>query len=154
MDHIDTIITKSAQETKVVGQKLAITVNESILSELKEATIFCLYGELGSGKTTFVQGFSQGLDIPSRLLSPTFIIMRRYPVEGKFSFLYHIDLYRVKNVSDIETLGLAEIFTDPSAVVLIEWAERLESLVPKQRTDIHFSVVSDEERNIKIISHK
>jgi tRNA threonylcarbamoyladenosine biosynthesis protein TsaE len=153
MDHIDTIITKSAQETKNVGQKLATAVNESIVLDSKGASIFCLYGELGSGKTTFVQGFSQGLDIPSRLLSPTFIIVRRYHISGKISFLYHIDLYRMKNVLDLESLGLAEIFSDPSAIVLIEWAERLESLLPKKRTDIYFSVISEEEREIEIIKH-
>lgn len=108
----------------------------------------CLYGELGSGKTTFVQGFAKGLGIKARLLSPTFIIVRRYIVPKEF-FFYHIDLYRINQPREIEELGLSEIFSDPNAYVVIEWAQKLASL-PKNRLDIHFSVQEDGKHNITI----
>ena len=102
----------------------------------------CLYGQLGSGKTTFCQGFAKGLGIGGRLLSPTFIIVRRYELPNNQNFLYHIDLYRV-NGKDLSNLGLEEIFADSSALVLVEWAEKLGALMQKRRIDVHFSAEDD-----------
>jgi len=112
--------------------------------------ICCLYGELGSGKTTFTQGFEKGLGITARLLSPPFIIVRRYSLKNDNLFLYHVDLYRIKNKLGFEGLGLREIFSDSNAIILIEWAERLGSLLPNIRTDIHFSMMSENERRIEV----
>jgi len=123
-----------------------------VAASLTAPAVVCLYGELGSGKTTFVQGVAKGLGIDTRLLSPTFIIVRRYPLKSGISFFYHIDLYRTKSVSDLEGLGLREIFSDPHAVICIEWAQRLGSFLPKQRTDIHFSVISEGQRKIEVRS--
>lgn len=114
-----------------MGEKLARTV--------RGGDILCLYGELGSGKTTFTQGFAKGLGITTRLLSPTFIIVRRYQIPLSEKFLYHIDLYRLKNIDDLKELGLSEIFTDPNAYVVVEWAEKLGELQPHRRVDIHFT---------------
>jgi len=149
MDRNRTIITTSAQETQGFGQKMADSLVEERKNGIIQPAIFCLYGELGAGKTTFTQGFVKGLGIATRLLSPTFIIVRRYSIETLQSFLYHIDLYRVKSEADFKGLGLREIFADPQAIILIEWAERL-SMLPKVRTDIIFKVVNDEEREIVI----
>lgn len=137
-DHYE-IITKSAQETAEVGASLA----RDITGGGAGPHILCLYGDLGSGKTTFTQGFAKGLGITSRLLSPTFIIVRRYDIPLSEHFLYHIDLYRLKNVREMEELGLPEIFADPAAVVVIEWAERLGDLLPEHRVDIRFEVRDD-----------
>jgi tRNA threonylcarbamoyladenosine biosynthesis protein TsaE len=112
--------------------------------------ILCLYGQLGSGKTTFTQGFARGLGITSRLLSPTFIIVRRYDIPSSEQFLYHIDLYRLKNVTEMEELGLDEIFTDLRSYVVIEWAEKLGELLPKHRIDIRFTVVDYGKHKITI----
>lgn len=111
--------------------------------------IVCLYGELGSGKTTFVQGFARGLGITTRLLSPTFIIVRRYKLPEE-NFFYHIDLYRTSSTADLEQLGLSEIFLDPAAYVVIEWAEKLGELLPKDRRDIYFTTLDDERHTIII----
>lgn len=150
MDNSDTIITKSAKETQKFGQTLADSLMGDLSKRKKQPSIFCLYGELGSGKTTFVQGFAKELGVSSRLLSPTFIIVRRYSLDAFEKFFYHIDLFRIKNDKDVVGLGLHEIFSDPSAIILIEWAERLGSLLPEQRMDITFIVVGDEERKIII----
>jgi tRNA threonylcarbamoyladenosine biosynthesis protein TsaE len=109
-----------------------------------------LYGDLGSGKTTFVQGFVKGLGIHTRLLSPTFIIVRRYLLEKNPFLFYHVDLYRIGTIHGLEGLGMRELLTDSSAIIVIEWAEQLGQLLPKQRIDITFEVVSKEERRISI----
>lgn len=134
MDFPNQITTKSAQETSKVGERLA--------KEL-DASIVCLYGELGSGKTTFAQGFAKGLGLKQRLLSPTFLIVRRYDVPQSDRWFYHVDCYRINFEKDIEGVGLLEIFTDPSAIVLIEWADRLGKLLPKNRIDIRFMTNDD-----------
>jgi tRNA threonylcarbamoyladenosine biosynthesis protein TsaE len=103
----------------------------------------CLWGELGSGKTTFVQGLARGLGIPSRLLSPTFIIVRRYEIPQTKNFLYHVDLYRIKGPEDIVSLGFADMTHEPGSLTVIEWPERLGTLLPEHRIDIRFTVLSD-----------
>ncbi len=139
MDNNREIITNSAAETAEVGQKVAG----------ERPKLVCLYGELGSGKTTFTQGFAKGLGLTGRLLSPTFIIVRRYDVP-KNSFFYHVDLYRITTVDDLDELGLSEIFKDPRAVVVIEWAERLGELLPERRVDIKFKTLDDGKHSISI----
>lgn len=115
------------------------------------AVILALYGELGSGKTTFTQGFAKGLGLPQRLVSPTFIIVREYPLNTKnWQRFYHVDLYRVETGFDPETLGLAEIFADPANIVVIEWAERLGKTLPKSRSEIHFEQLDSYQRRITI----
>lgn len=112
--------------------------------------VFCLYGNLGSGKTTFTQGFAKGLGIHARLLSPTFIIVRRYDIPSTEIFLYHIDLYRLKNSADMEELGLSEIFADSGSITVIEWAEKLGDGIPVPRTDINFEVQTDGNHKITV----
>jgi len=146
--------TKSAKETQNLGKTIANSFLEKKESShpSNRAFILCLYGELGSGKTTFVQGFAKGLGIRTRLLSPTFIIVRRYPLKKNPFLFYHVDLYRIDTMRDLEGLGMRELLTDPSLVIVIEWAERLETLLPKERMDITFEVVGEEERKISIKS--
>lgn len=144
MDFSFQTITKNAKETAKLGEEMGI---EFITMNLEPRTI-CLYGELGSGKTTFVQGFAKGLGIATRLLSPTFIIVRRYHLSQKFSFLYHLDLYRPEGVKDLETLGVPEILADTSCLVVIEWAEKLGPLLPKNRIDIHFETLDNGDHKI------
>ncbi len=141
MELHQTISTKSAQETVEFGSSLA----QSLQSRKGERpTIICMYGELGSGKTTFAQGFAKGLGIGERLLSPTFIIVRRYQLpENSSGFLYHLDLYRLQSDTELDELGLAEIFADSESFIIIEWAEKLGELLPQHRIDIQFSVEGD-----------
>jgi tRNA threonylcarbamoyladenosine biosynthesis protein TsaE len=112
--------------------------------------MLCLYGHLGSGKTTFTQGFARGLGITSRLLSPTFIIVRRYQIPHRKNYLYHVDLYRLHIVSELEGVGLPEIFSDLASYTVVEWAERLGGLMPRKRIDIRFSTAQDDSHVITI----
>jgi tRNA threonylcarbamoyladenosine biosynthesis protein TsaE len=140
------VVTKSAQETQALGEKIA--------NNLKGGEVLALTGELGSGKTTFLQGLAKGLGIKERILSPTFIMMRSYPITDRQSPVtnfYHVDLYRVENEKDVEGLGLEEIWSDPRNIVAIEWAEKIKKILPKKRIDIYFKYLKEDEREIKIV---
>src|SRR3990167_10943543 len=125
-------VTKNSEQTQKVGQEFAARLNLVQGSTLtkKGAFVVALYGDLGSGKTTFTQGLAEGLGIKRRIISPTFIIVRNYELGiknqelGRIN-LYHIDLYRIESEEDVESLGIEEIVKDPRNVVVIEWAEKL-----------------------------
>ena len=101
---------------------------------LQAGDMVCLYGDLGSGKTTLTQGLARGLGVPSgvRVRSPSFVLMHRY--EGRVP-VYHVDLYRLDTPGDLDDIGLRELF-DGDAVIIVEWAERLGSLCPASRLDV------------------
>ena len=131
------VLTKSAAETKKLGAKIA--------TELK-AQIYALSGDLGSGKTTFVQGFAQGLGITSKIISPTFILMRKY------QNFYHVDLYRLEDdiESEVRNLGLTDIWGKPGNVVIIEWAEKIKDMIPKEAMWIKFKNIGEDKRKITV----
>lgn len=133
------IKTKSAQETRKFGQKLA--------AKIAGGGIVCLYGDLGAGKTTLVQGAAAGLGIKRRIVSPTFIIVRQY---GHF---WHVDLYRIKSLAEAKVLGLEEIFSDPRNIVLLEWPEKIAPILPKHYHEIKITTLSENEREIDEIIH-
>lgn len=142
------IFTKSSEQTQEFGKKLAGDLKEGELSN-----VFCLYGDLGSGKTTFTQGFALGLEIKDRILSPTFVLMREYSLSEpslNFKRFYHVDLYRFNSEKEVEVLGLEEIWNDPKNIIFIEWPEKIKGILPEKRVDIFFEYVSDEERKIKM----
>lgn len=145
------IITKSPGETAQFGQTFG---TDLIGKGSGLPRILCLKGELGSGKTTFTQGFAKGLGIKSRLLSPTFIIVRRYIIPDLNSFFYHIDLYRVKNQNNLISLGLNEILLNDTNVIVIEWAEKITGLMPKNRYEINFDLIDDKKRRITITQYE
>ncbi len=115
---------------------------------LKPGSLLALYGELGSGKTTFIQGLAQGLGIKGRVISPTFVFVRQYPLPSGKTF-YHIDLYRINEIAETKGLGLEEIFTDKRAMAVIEWADRIKEILPKKRMDVHFEYLGENKRRIK-----
>ena len=129
------IITQSAKQTQKLGEKIG--------RDVVGPKILCLYGDLGSGKTTFLQGLAKGLGIKKRITSPTFVFMKQYG----FSF-YHVDVYRLEMIKEAKDLGLEEIFKDSKAVVVIEWAERIKEILPEKRVDIYFDYVSKNQRKI------
>ena len=134
------IVTKNAGETKKFGRDFA--------TKLKGGEVICLEGDLGSGKTTFVQGLAEGLKAKNRVVSPTFILMRQY--NGENLNIFHLDLYRLETnlQEELENLGLYEIWGRTSNVVLIEWAEKIKELLPENAKWIHFKNLSEEERII------
>lgn len=114
-----------------------------------------MVGDLGNGKTTFVQGLALGFGIKGRIISPTFILRRDYEVKSKkkkVKRLCHIDLYRIEK--DIErefrNLGVEELLGSQDTIVIIEWAEKIKSMLPKSTTWIKFENLGGERRKITI----
>lgn len=143
MDSPMEVITKSARETQKLGEKVADT--------LKNGGVVTCYGELGSGKTTLIQGLAKGLGIKRRILSPTFVMIRQYAIHRKpNATFYHIDLYRIEKSEEAMGLGILEIFADKNAIVAIEWAEKIKNILPKKRIDIFFKYKGENERKIKM----
>ena len=102
-------------------------------SEAQKGEIYCLSGDLGVGKTVFTQGFAKGLGIEEAVSSPTFTIIQEYDA-GRLP-LYHLDVYRISDIDEMEEIGYEDYFYG-NGVCLIEWAELIEELLPKQRTTI------------------
>jgi len=138
-------ITKSSKETQKLGYNFA--------KVLRKGDVVCLYGDLGSGKTTFVQGLAVGLGIKNRIISPTFVIIRSYKVRINDKGLmmndfYHIDLYRIENEEDVKGLGMEEIINNKNNTISIEWADKLKNYLPQKRIDISFFYKDDDTRKI------
>lgn len=145
MNNTKKIITNSFSETQKIGFDFAKT--------LKGGEVLCLYGDLGSGKTTFVQGLAKGLGIVQRIISPTFIIMRSYRLgimnhESRIMNFYHVDLYRIENEKDVESLGLIDLMGDHESIVVIEWPEKIENLLPEKKINIIFNYLDEDRREI------
>ncbi len=142
--------TSSASKTRELGVMFARAVLR--FSCRHHALILALQGDLGTGKTTFTQGFTKGLGIQERVLSPTFIIFRRFPVARRsfFKSFFQIDCYRLSKPTDLLSLGWKDIVKDPSNIVVLEWPERVAKLLPKDAIAIRFSYAGKNSRTISI----
>ena len=132
------IITNSVNETKKFASSFA--------KKLKKGDILCLFGDLGSGKTTFVQGLAKGLRIKGVPTSPSFVLINIY--RGKFP-LYHFDLYRLNNTDEIRNIGYEEFFYG-DGITVVEWAEKLKELTPQKYAEIRFKTLGKNKREINI----
>ena len=148
----NSFLTKSSAETKKLAAKLS-----KILAKKhgqKHALVIALSGNLGSGKTTFVQGLAGGLGIKEIPKSPTFILMQIFPIPSPKSYklkaksLVHIDAYRLEKPKELLHLGLKEILHDPHNIVVIEWAEKIKKLLPKDTMWIYFKHKGKNKRKI------
>jgi len=141
--------TDSSKET----QKIAAGLAKKFLrakTKRKNALVFALMGELGSGKTTFVQGFLRGLGIKKKITSPTFVIAKNYKLKTKnYKQAYHIDCYRIKKADELLKLGLREVLENPQNIVLIEWAKKIKKILPKNFVWLKFKHGPKE--NIRVI---
>ena len=141
--------TASAAETKRVAKWLAKDLAGILFHD--HALVLALSGDLGGGKTTFIQGFAKGLGIRDTIQSPTFLISRIYAIpKSAYRTLIHIDAYRLENPEEIKTLGWNDWLKDRRTIILVEWAKNIEKLLPKIHFDIHFEFVSVLERKITI----
>ena len=111
-----------------------------------------LQGELGSGKTTFIQGLGEALGIKEKILSPTFVIMKHFNILTfkHFNNLYHLDCYRLESAKDLAELGLVEILAGKNNLVVIEWAERIASILPVDTVWLVFKHKGGETREIEL----
>ena len=149
---MEQFLTQSKKQTENLAKMLAKaclaevrTLSERRRKILKHALIFGLTGNLGAGKTTFIQAFAKGLGIKNRLTSPTFVLMKVY------GNLYHIDCYRIKDYKDILALDFGDIVSNPKNIILIEWAERIKKILPKDTVWIKFTITGKTSRKIKVL---
>lgn len=133
--------TNSSGQTKKIAGFLASVIasrEKSCLRadrNLKNALVLALAGDLGSGKTTFVQGFLRAVGIRKKITSPSFVLIKNYKLRIKnrgYKNIYHIDCYRTKKSKELLDLGLKEILNNPKNIVLIEWSERIKKILPKE----------------------
>jgi tRNA threonylcarbamoyladenosine biosynthesis protein TsaE len=115
------------------------------LEPQKAATVVALSGDLGAGKTTFVQTMAREFGVEEQVNSPTFVIEKIYECsEGPYVRLIHIDAYRLKAARDLEVLGWPEIVADKGNLILIEWPENVSELIPRDAVQISLSGTDDE----------
>ena len=139
------IISNSSENTKKVAREFS--------KKLNPGSILAFYGNLGAGKTTFIQGLAEGLGYKGRVFSPTFIFIRPYKISEQkriIKTLYHIDLYRIEKATDLKTIGIQEFLEDKEAISAIEWAEKIDKFLPKNAMKIMITPLSPTERKITI----
>ncbi len=154
---MEKITTNNAEQTQKLGEGFAkeiLTLRQA--QGKKTAVVLGLQGDLGGGKTTFLQGFAKGLGIKEKILSPTFIIYRKFQItkqhvckNGRSSILqrryfYHFDCYRINNPEEILELGFEEIISNPQNIVAIEWSEKIKKILPKNLIVIKFRFIYPE----------
>ncbi len=142
-------ITRSPFQTKKLAKLLAKEILKT--KNKKRAFILGLEGDLGGGKTTFLQGLAKGLGIKKKILSPTFVIMKKFPIShSQFLNFYHIDCYRIKKSKEILDLGFKKIISNPQNIVAIEWVDRIKKIMPKNTIWANFKFINKNERKITI----
>jgi len=146
------ITTKSPKQTQQIAGKLA---QKLIKKSAKRALVIALKGKLGTGKTVFIKGFSSFFKIKEDILSPTFVIVHKHNIKNKiknieFTNLYHIDAYRLKSYKDLKKLKIDEILDNPKNIVMIEWADRVRKIIPKQAVWVTIKHAGKETRKIII----
>lgn len=135
-------LSSSVEETQNVASRLGRL--------LRGGDVLALHGELGSGKTTFIQGLAKGLGLSADVVkSPTFVLMREYP--SRVASIVHLDGYRLEGATQVAWLDIELMFA-PHKITLIEWAERFEGLLPEERVEVWIEHVSTNRRRIRLAS--
>lgn len=139
-------LTISPGQTKKLGMALA---KEILKNNSRQAAVVALDGNLGGGKTTFLQGLARGLGVKEKISSPTFVIMKKSEIfKKKFKFFYHLDCYRIGKAKEILDLGFKKIISDQKNVVAIEWASQIKRILPKDIYRLQFEFVNKNTRRI------
>jgi len=143
--------TNSYKETQKLGKELAEKILKAGLQN--KAVVLGLYGNLGGGKTTFLQGFAKGLGIKEKILSPTFVVMKKFKLNPSAQRLthdtyYHIDCYRLEGNEAILSPDFKNIIKDPKNIVAIEWPEKIKKALPKGIIKISFNFIDKNKREV------
>ena len=137
--------THNLQELQAAAAKFAA----SLRPLPDRATVVGLYGDLGAGKTTFVQAIAKAFGVDAHVSSPTFLIVKSYTLKGEsFKTLVHIDAYRLKNSDELKKLRFTELLADACTLILVEWANKVVDLLPKDHTKLSFKFIDDATRMI------
>ncbi|MBI5476401.1 MAG: tRNA (adenosine(37)-N6)-threonylcarbamoyltransferase complex ATPase subunit type 1 TsaE [Ignavibacteriales bacterium] len=132
-----TIITKSEIETINSGREFSLNI--------RSGTTVALSGDLGSGKTRFIKGVCDGLGVREHVSSPTFTIVNEY--RGSTLKIFHFDFYRINSAAELKEIGFEE-YIEGGGVCLIEWADRVQEILPDKRYDIIFKLGNNESERI------
>lgn len=136
---------RSIEEMTVEARRFATSLVSG-----DSARVVALSGQLGAGKTTFVQGIARTLGVGESVTSPTFVIMKIYDLEGRaFERLIHMDAYRLKGAHHLKVLGWEELLKDPKNLICVEWPEKIEGAIPKDAIQVTLSYSEDDSRNIR-----
>ena len=141
---MEEIVTKSARQTKEFGKNFVLRQAHH------KPLIIALSGNLGAGKTVFVQGFAQGLKITEKIISPTFVLIREHKVPNTRQILYHIDLYRLEENAEVKELGIEDLLKNSENIVIIEWADKIKNLLPRNTIYINIEKLEGDLRKITI----
>jgi len=134
-------LSKSTKNTKKLAKQL--------VPKIKSGSVIALYGDLGSGKTTFVKYLVEALGSKARIQSPTFVLIKTYKIMSKkIQMVNHIDLYRIENIEELKNLGIEELIKEPKSVTLIEWPKIAEKILPVNTIKIYFEYVGENTRKI------
>ena len=120
------------------SEEMTFNIGKELGKKADKGEVICLEGDLGVGKTVFTKGFAEGLDIEDNIDSPTFTIVQEY-LEGRIP-LYHFDVYRIGDISEMDEIGYEDYFFG-EGVCLIEWASRIEELLPESA--VHIKIEKD-----------
>ncbi|MCA9941445.1 MAG: tRNA (adenosine(37)-N6)-threonylcarbamoyltransferase complex ATPase subunit type 1 TsaE [Anaerolineales bacterium] len=134
-------ISSSEAQTERLGVRLG--------ELLQPMDVICLSGELGAGKTVLARGIGRGWGAGQRVTSPTFTLVNQYPRLRDGLMLYHVDCYRLETLADAITVGLEDMFAS-RAVLMIEWPERIEALLPADRLTIALRHINETRRGVRI----
>lgn len=134
------------QETVTFSELETLQFGASIGSSLQPGSVVALSGPLGSGKTTLVKGIARSLGISEAVTSPTFTIIQEY--RGTMP-LYHMDLYRIDSIEEFDLLGAEEFFYD-QGVTVVEWSEKIASILPRNAVYITCRIEQDQSRTITV----
>jgi tRNA threonylcarbamoyladenosine biosynthesis protein TsaE len=134
-------IVRSLQETDALAARLV----KSLVPQKGQAVVLLLSGDLGAGKTTFTKAVARALGVSDPVISPTFILEKKYKTAqtSGFKTLVHIDAYRFENESESKVLQLEESLLNPLSLIVIEWPEKLGSNVPKNGKTIFFEGINE-----------
>ena len=138
MSRIETLVSRSPEETRAIGERLG--------ARLVAGAVVACTGELGTGKTCFLQGLARGLGVTGEVTSPTFVLVNQY--RGRLP-VYHLDAYRTGSLTELVDLGLEEMLHG-DGVTVIEWADKLLPLLPARTIHVHLSGLGDEPREIRV----
>jgi tRNA threonylcarbamoyladenosine biosynthesis protein TsaE len=137
MTHDFAVTTNSAEETRDFGKEFS--------KKLKQGDVIALHGDLGSGKTQLVKGICKGLGVTQTVNSPTFIIVNEYS-SSAYPRIFHFDLYRMKTLDEILDLGFTD-YLNNNGIVMIEWPEHVEDILPDNTIKIHIAHTDENENS-------
>lgn len=147
-------LSKNVVDTEKMARDVAASLrSDRAAGKFPAALVLALYGDLGSGKTTFTKSFIAHFGVKETVTSPTFVIEKVYELPGTnygWTHIIHIDAYRIEKSDELVNLGWREMANDPANLIIVEWPERIQDLIPNNAKEIKFEFVDENTRKITL----